>query len=132
MATLHHDLNIKDIHNIPIILKMNTMIRKFLLLFILCNLAYSAMHELYAQAPNKMQYQAVVRNASGEAFSYYIVRVRTSILQGTSSGPSSYTETQLLNTDANGLVKVEIGAGMLVSGDFATINWANGPYFIKQ
>jgi len=78
-----------------------------------------------------MQYQAIVRNSAGQAFSYYIVRVRTSILQGTSSGVSSYTETQLTNTDANGLIKIEIGAGTVVSGSLNSINWANGPYFIK-
>jgi hypothetical protein len=28
-------------------------------------------------------------------------------------------------------VSIEIGGGNIVSGDFATINWANGPYFLK-
>ncbi|MDX9776817.1 MAG: FISUMP domain-containing protein, partial [Petrimonas sp.] len=31
----------------------------------------------------------------------------------------------------NGLVSVEIGSGTVVSGTFATIDWSNGPYFIK-
>ena len=29
------------------------------------------------------------------------------------------------------MVSLEIGAGTLVSGDFSTIDWASGPYFLK-
>jgi hypothetical protein len=31
-------------------------------------------------------------------------------------------------TNANGLASIEIGGGTLQSGNFTTINWANGPY----
>ncbi len=41
------------------------------------------------------------------------------------------SETQTATTNANGLVSIEIGNGTVVSGDFATIDWGNGPYFIK-
>jgi hypothetical protein len=34
-------------------------------------------------------------------------------------------------SNANGLVSIEIGGGAVVSGNFSTIDWANGPYFIK-
>jgi len=40
-------------------------------------------------------------------------------------------ETQSPSTNTNGLFTVQIGAGSLVSGDFSSINWSNGPYFIK-
>jgi hypothetical protein len=40
-----------------------------------------------------------------------------------------YTPTPV--TNVNGLVALEIGGGIPVSGTFANINWANGPYFIK-
>src|SRR5437764_8880255 len=42
-----------------------------------------------------------------------------------------YVETQATTTNMNGLVSIEIGNGTVVSGNFSTINWANGPYFIK-
>jgi hypothetical protein len=42
-----------------------------------------------------------------------------------------YVETQTPTSNANGLVSLEIGGGTVVSGNMATINWANGPYFIK-
>jgi hypothetical protein len=57
--------------------------------------------------------------------------MRISILQTSSSGTAVYVETQTPITNANGLASIEIGGGTLVSGNFATINWANGPYFIK-
>jgi hypothetical protein len=34
-------------------------------------------------------------------------------------------------TNTNGLVTLEIGGGTILTGNFATINWVNGPYFIK-
>ena len=58
--------------------------------------------------------------------------MRISILQGSSSGPSVYTETQTPTTNVNGLVSIEIGTGVVVSGTFSSINWGNGPYFIKS
>ena len=42
-----------------------------------------------------------------------------------------YTEIHTPVTNANGLVSIEIGNGTIVSGDFATIDWTDGPYFIK-
>ncbi|MFN5207960.1 MAG: hypothetical protein ACK5D8_00585, partial [Bacteroidota bacterium] len=42
-----------------------------------------------------------------------------------------YVETQTPTTNDNGLVSIEIGGGTVVSGTFAAINWASGPYFIK-
>jgi uncharacterized protein (TIGR02145 family) len=84
-----------------------------------------------AQAPQKMSYQAVIRDNSNALVSNQIVGMQISILQGSANGAAVYAETQAPTTNANGLVSLEIGGGNLVSGNFATINWANGPYFIK-
>jgi hypothetical protein len=86
---------------------------------------------VFAQSPNKMSYQAVVRNSSGNLVSNTSVGMKISILQGSSSGSAVYIETHIPTTNANGLVSLEIGGGTLVNGNFSTINWANGPYFIK-
>ena len=84
-----------------------------------------------AQAPNKLSYQAVIRNSSNALVSSQPIGMRISILQGSASGASVYVETQTPTTNANGLASIEIGGGTLVSGNFSTINWANGPYFVK-
>jgi hypothetical protein len=86
---------------------------------------------IFAQAPQKMSYQAVIRNTSGALVSSSSVGMKISILQGSATGTIAYSETQTASTNANGLVSLEIGAGTVVSGTFAGINWANGPYFIK-
>jgi hypothetical protein len=59
------------------------------------------------------------------------VGIKISILQSTATGSEVYAETHNLLTNANGLATLEIGGGTLLSGNFANINWANGPYFIK-
>jgi uncharacterized protein (TIGR02145 family) len=84
-----------------------------------------------AQAPNKISYQAVIRNSNNSVVSNHAVGMRISILQGTATGISVYTETQSPTTNANGLIAIEIGTGTIVSGSFANIDWANGPYFVK-
>ncbi len=84
-----------------------------------------------AQAPNKMSYQAVIRNSSNALVTNIAVGIQISILQGSASGTAVYVETQTPTSNANGLVSLEIGNGTVVTGNFAIINWANGPYFIK-
>ena len=87
---------------------------------------------LFAQAPQKMNYQAVVRNASNSLVANQNVSVRLSVLQGAATGASVYTETHTVNTNANGLMTLELGAGNAQSGTFASIDWANGPYYLKS
>jgi len=88
---------------------------------------------LHAQAPTKMSYQAVIRNASNVLVNNSIIGMRSSILQGSVSGTVVYAETYNPNpaTNSNGLVSLEIGSGIASVGNFSLIDWANGPYFIK-
>ncbi|NLL28842.1 MAG: hypothetical protein GX259_08585 [Bacteroidales bacterium] len=87
--------------------------------------------QVSAQAPEKMSYQAVIRNSSDELVKNTQIGMQISILQGSANGTTVYVETQTPTTNINGLVSIEIGAGTVVSGDFATIDWKNGAYFIK-
>jgi hypothetical protein len=99
---------------------------------ILTILATLMTHSLIlAQAPQKMSYQAVIRNAANTLITNQSVGMQISVLQGTATGTAVYVETQTATTNANGLVSLEIGAGTVVSGTFASINWVTGNYYIK-
>jgi hypothetical protein len=86
---------------------------------------------LYSQAPQKMSYQAVIRNSSDALITSTTVGMQISILQGSPTGTAIYIETHKPTTNANGLVSLAIGTGTIVTGTFAGINWAGGPFFIK-
>ena len=84
----------------------------------------------FAQAPQKFTYQAVVRNESNTLVRGN-VGVRISILQGGANGTMVYQETHTTVTNTNGLMTLQIGGGTVMNGDFAAIDWATGPYFLK-
>lgn len=85
---------------------------------------------LFAQAPQRLNYQSIIRDELGDLVVSSPVDVRISVLQGSTNGTSVYTETHTLNTNENGLATFAIGQG--VTGDvFSNIDWSNGPYFIK-
>jgi len=88
---------------------------------------------LWAQSPEKMSYQAVIRDSDDNLVVNTSVGMQISILQGTADGAAVYVETQEPTTNANGLVSIEIGSSdaTVVSGDFTTIDWSTGIYFIK-
>ena len=87
----------------------------------------------FAQAPQKMTYQAVVRDISNNLLVNQPVGVRISILQGNTTGDIVYKELFNPNpiTNQNGLVTIEIGTGISIFGDFSGIDWSFGPYYIK-
>lgn len=85
----------------------------------------------FGQAPEGFKYQAVVRDAGGVILNNQSVGMRLTILQGSIGGTSVYQETFAPSTNAYGIVNLEIGNGTVVSGDFTTIDWANGPYFME-
>jgi len=86
---------------------------------------------LLAQAPQKMSYQAVVRDASNNLVINSNIGVQVSILQGSSTGTGVYSERHFPVTNENGLVTLEVGTGVVVNGDFSAIDWANDTYFIE-
>lgn len=86
---------------------------------------------VFAQAPEKLPYELIVNNATGTLVANRQVGVQLSILQGSASGSAVYVETQTPTTDVNGLARLQVGGGSVVSGTFATIDWSAGPYFLK-
>jgi hypothetical protein len=95
----------------------------FSLLFTFC---------LMAQAPLKMSYQAIVRDANGQLITNSTVGMRISIIKDDPDGPVQYAETHTPTTNANGLATLEIGDGTPVSsGTFFSIEWRSGSHYVQ-
>lgn len=85
----------------------------------------------WSQAPNGFKYQVVVRDGTGLILADQSVGFEMTILQDGPGGINVYQETHNTLTNGYGLVSLDIGGGTMVSGDFTTIDWGDGPYFLK-
>ena len=101
---------------------------KYFFILVLINIIVLA---TFAQAPQKFSCQSVIRNSGNQLVMNQQVGIKISILQGSANGSAVYAETHSPLTNANGLATLEIGGGTVLNGNFANINWANGPYFVK-
>lgn len=99
--------------------------------FTLLLLFVTILTELYAQSPDKMSYQAVIRAQDNSLVVNSRIGIKFILHQSTATGTAVYQETNSVNTNANGLVSLEIGTGTVVSGDFTKIAWDKGPYFLE-
>jgi hypothetical protein len=95
-----------------------------LVMFLICS------YVAFAQTPEKMSYQAIVRDANNTLLVDKLVGIQVSILQNSETGSEVYIETHSVVTNMNGLFALEIGTGV-TSYDFSSIDWSNGPYFVK-
>ena len=100
--------------------------KSIFLMFVLLSVTFA-----WAQAPQKMSYQSVVRNSAGNLVANAQIGLKVTILQGSISGTPVYSETHNGNTNSNGLATLEIGAGNVQLGNFGVIDWSAGPYFIN-
>ena len=92
--------------------------RKFCIIIILFSSILS-----FAQAPARFNYQAVARNTSGNLIINQNISVRISILTGSTTGATEYSETHSVTTDAFGVFNLLVGGGTVVSGSFEAITW---------
>ena len=96
----------------------------FVVLFCLSSMAFS-------QAPEGINYQAVIRKTSGALLANSPVAIRVQIKQTSATGTVVFSERQTAITSAYGLVNLVIGQGTLLSGNFSTINWSTGNYWVS-
>jgi uncharacterized protein (TIGR02145 family) len=93
------------------------------LLFVLIN----------SNAQTGLNFQGVARTNNNVILASQPISLRLSILQGSASGTTEYTETRKVTTNAQGLFSVVIGDTDASStiGNFSTINWKNTPKYLK-
>ena len=86
---------------------------------------------LKAQAPEKINYQAVARDLAGNPLVNQTLNVTYEIRQGSPTGTSIYTETHTgISTNQFGLFTTEIGGGTPSFGTFAGINWGTDLHYL--
>jgi hypothetical protein len=99
-------------------MKKNTLLLACMLL--LCG-------AIWAQAPEQLNYQAVMRNAGGEVLSNAKIAIRFTIHDGTADGPTVYEETQAAETNQLGLVNLKVG----VINSLQQVNWGSGAKYLQ-
>lgn len=82
---------------------------------------------LWAQAPQMLNYQTVVRNNQGTPMANTSVVMRFTIHDGSETGPVVFTENQTLSTNQFGLINTKIGQ----LGNLAIVNWGLGSKYLQ-
>lgn len=85
---------------------------------------------IYAQVPQGINYQTIVRNNSGEVISNQNVSLRFSIRSGSPTGTISYSETHNTSTNTQGIINLIVGQGAPTSGSFSNVNWSSASHFL--
>ena len=87
---------------------------------------------LFAQTPQKISYQTVVRDASGDPLLNQTIDLRFSIHQGSAGGTVVFEEEFTgISTNDHGLATVSIGTGTPVTGTLANVDWSSNSYFLE-
>ncbi len=105
---------------------MNIKKTIFFLIGIFCTL------HILAQPPQKMSYQAVVRDVNNQLVVNQQVGVKISILEASPNGFPVFAERHQPTTNANGLMSLEIGTGVpLPTNNLTTIDWGNNNFYLQ-
>ena len=86
---------------------------------------------IHAQVPSAFNYQAVVRNSMGEIISNHQVSFRISILTGSETGTTVYSETHSVITNDFGLANLKVGMRDNKIGTFRSEDWSADNHFIN-
>ncbi len=105
--------------------------KKIFTLLLFLSVSFFQQQELIAQVPQAINYQAIARNVNGTLIENTALGVRASIYLGSPSGPIQCAETFQVNTNLYGLFTIQIGRGTPLIGDFTTIPWNTGSFWLK-
>jgi len=106
---------------------MSAFMKKLLFYVVL----FSMVWPLWAQQPQAISYQTVIRDAEGQLLSDTPVNLKITLRSGSAVGDVAYSEIHNAVTNSLGLITLSIGQGTLVEGNFATIQWGRAPHFLE-
>ena len=84
----------------------------------------------FAQAPQGFNYQATVRNNTGDLIVNTNVYFKFNVMQGTQTSLPVFTEVHYVPTDDLGQVTLIIGQGTATTGTFLELDWSLGSYYL--
>ncbi len=96
-------------------------------LTLLVLIAFSGMTGLLAQAPVLFNYQAVVRDNTGEPLINEPVEIQIEILLGNHGGEVVFSEIHTTETNDYGLVNLQVGS----EESMEAVSWGEGEHFIR-
>jgi len=83
---------------------------------------------LFAQSPNAFNYQAALRDNQGALLNSQSVGLKVEI---ENASGVVYTEESVVQTNAFGIINVQVGVNPSSSNTFADIDWSQGPYSLR-
>ncbi|MGV6862007.1 MAG: hypothetical protein ACWA41_09560 [Putridiphycobacter sp.] len=88
----------------------------------------------FAQTPEKINYQAIVRDVQGIVVANQTVSVKIQITESLPfpSGTVIFEEEHAVTTNSYGLVNIKIGTGTAVTGTISSIDWGNNAHFLTS
>ena len=98
--------------------------------YIFLCIAIASLTQLQAQAPQGFNYQATVRNSSGDLIVNTNVYFKFNVIQGSQTAVPIFTETHYVPTDDLGQVNLVIGQGTANTGTFSALDWSLGSYYL--
>ena len=97
---------------------------------------HCSLFTLFSQAPEKLTYQGVARNGSGETLNTTSIEIKFGILEGSETGTLVWEEMHATTTNEFGMFSLKIGddGATKTGGDltsFSEIDWASAQYYLK-
>jgi hypothetical protein len=83
------------------------------------------------QVPQLIDYQGMARDGAGNPIANTVISLRLSVWEGPLPGTMAYQEIHHPLTNSYGLFHLMIGDGTVTTGNFATIPWAHGDFWVQ-
>jgi hypothetical protein len=86
---------------------------------------------LFAQVPQKFNYQGIARDTKGNPMAQQRMTLKLTVLPTSDATEGEYEEIQSVTTNEFGLYNLQIGNGTPVKGEMKTVKWETGNKYIK-
>jgi hypothetical protein len=89
------------------------------------------LHSLYAQVPQRFNYQGIARDEAGNPLSNRTLGIRLQVLPAADAAEPEFEEVQSVQTNAFGLYTLQIGGGTALRGEMKGVQWESGNKYIR-